>query len=425
MNKLIGVCCMLSMSALTAFAQIPSNWVDCSATLLAGKTQSGDFSSGISGVRCNRLNGDLYMNCIQNGLWKSPDKGLTWTRVDNNTLGGRCETGWGHNQDQNNPVRIAAFSLDGGAGYTVDGVTWKQFAGVGRNWDYGSVDWSSPAAQTIIAAQHESGGLVQASTNGGTSWKLLSIKTPASGIASNAMLGTMNASTFIWNNGTNGINRSTDLGNTWTQVSTINPCTRTPMYFNGKNYLGCETGLLVSTDEGATWQKKGASVSIYQGPFFGADENTMVIVGATGIYKTVDGAATWTKIANLKPNVNQAYTLSSYNYWATYSWDPVNNCVYATAMANHGFRLDLSGTSVLNGPSSERARPGLSIVNSSVRSETPFNAISLFSLSGRLLWQQRLPSSYSARIPMPAGLNRTPFIVRISTEQGFAEDLCR
>jgi len=34
-------------------------------------------------------------------------------------------------------------------------VNWKSFTNLGRNWDYGSVDWSAPEPKSMIAARHE------------------------------------------------------------------------------------------------------------------------------------------------------------------------------------------------------------------------------------------------------------------------------
>jgi photosystem II stability/assembly factor-like uncharacterized protein len=415
---------MLGLAAVAGLAGAADNWVDCSTTLLAGKTGGSFF--GVSGVRCNRLTGgDLYMNVVDNGLFKSTDSGQTWSQVASGKISGRCETGWAHDQDQSDPKRLAVFSLDGAAAYTTDGITWKQFANVNRNWDYGSVDWSDPNAQTIIAAEHENGGKVHASANGGTSWTLLSVITNVSGYP-DAMVGALGQGILIYSTGTNGINRSTDNGATWTQVSSTNVKTRTPVYFNGKHYLGGVIGLLVSTDRGATWERQGNSVSIYQGPFFGDDENTMVVAGMAGIFRTDNGGIAWTKIADLKPNVNQWYKLADVNYWATYAWDPVNNCAYATAMANHAYRLDLAPATTVSGSAAGKVSvSGLTVANGLVRSRAPMSRIEVFSLSGKLLGERTMGPTREAKLPMAQSMGFAPDILRATTTEGSVETLCR
>ena len=60
-------------------------------------------------------------------------------------------------------------------------------------------------------------------------------------------------------------------------------------------------GLWRSADKGATWQPQGAAVKVRLGPFFGADENTMMVVGDDGAHLTKDAGKTWTHVAGLKP----------------------------------------------------------------------------------------------------------------------------
>ena len=72
---------------------------------------------------------------------------------------------------------MASFSLDGSAGWTTDGRNWKRFTSLGRNWDFGSVDWSASFPKTIIAAKHETSppGEVYVTTDGGITWTKLAI----------------------------------------------------------------------------------------------------------------------------------------------------------------------------------------------------------------------------------------------------------
>jgi len=327
---------------LAATARAADTWTDISTPLiesLKSKGQKLAWPGGCSGVVVNRLTGEVVVKVVGGGLWRSSDKGATWQRIDEGTISGRDETGWATSVDQNEPKRMASFSLDGLAGWTADGTHWKSFTNNGRNWDFGSVDWSAASPKTIIVARHETSppGEVDLSTDTGVTWNKIAIN--LSGNPNQvAMVGALDATTLIYSNG-KGIHRSTDTGATWAQVSEANPLTRISVLFRGVHYLGTAAGLLVSKDKGATWQPQGAAVKIRLGPFFGADENTMVVVGDDGAHLTKDAGKTWTRVAGLKP-AQDGYGFAT-NWFGCYSWDPVNNILYASAMGNPAFKLEM------------------------------------------------------------------------------------
>lgn len=316
-------------------------WVDISTPLLAKMTNNGvklGWPGGCSGVVANRLNGDIVIKVVGQGLWRSVDQGANWQRIDNNAVSGRDETGWATSVDQNDPRRMASFSLDGLAGWTTNGTNWKSFANNGRNWDFGSVDWATPSPQTILAAKHETTppGEVDLSTDGGVTWQKLSITLTGKQNAI-SMLGVLDAATFIYCNGS-GIHRSADTGVTWTQVSAANPQTRIPVLFKNAHYLGATNGLLVSKDKGATWQSQGTPVNIWLGPFFGSTEKEMAVIGTDGVNVTRDAGKTWTWVAPLKPK-SAGFSFTP-NWFGCYAWDPIHRVAYVSAMGNPVYKLE-------------------------------------------------------------------------------------
>jgi hypothetical protein len=337
-----GVLFLCWAALLPSRTQAAEKWLDVSGALLGRLTNNGAklaWPGGCSGVVVNRTNGAVTIKVVGLGLWRSSDQGTNWERIDKDVISGRDETGWATSVDQNSPMRMASFSLDGTAGWTTDGTRWKKFTTLGRNWDFGSVDWAAPVPQTIIAAKHETNppGEVYVTQDGGGSWKQISIYLQSHRDRI-SMVGAMNTTTFIYSKG-EGIQRSEDAGVTWKLVSEVNPQTRVPVLFRGVHYLGSTNGLLVSKDLGASWQGHGAAVSIWQGPFFGRDENEMLIVGKEGVFKTINAGQTWKRVADLKGK--ESGFLFVPNWFGSYAWDPVHNILYTSAMGNPVYRLQL------------------------------------------------------------------------------------
>ncbi len=324
---------------------LAADWVDITSPLLTRLTNSGakaDWPGGCAGVVVNRTNGAVTVKVVGLGLWRSPDLGTNWQRVDGNTVSGRDETGWATSVDQNNPGRMSSFALDGAAGWTSDGEHWRRFADLGRNWDYGSVDWSAHEPRTIIGARHETKppGEVYVSTNGGSSWRLMAPHLNEQR-GRPSMVGALAADVLILCKG-NGVERSTDLGETWTRVSDWNALTRIPVYFQGAHYLGGTNGLQVSWDRGATWRPLGSPVPspVWQGPFFGRSAAEILVVSRDGVYFTSDGGAEWKRVAELKSK--EKGFLFTADWFGCYAWDPVNDFLYAAAMGNPVYRLKLA-----------------------------------------------------------------------------------
>ena len=132
----------------------------------------------------------------------------------------------------------------------------------------------------------------------------------------------------------------TDLTDDKLQINFTGFPTSIPIFFNGAYYLGTSTGLLVSQDQGATWQKQGSEVSIWQGPFFGRDERSMLVVGEEHVLVTNDGGTHWKRVAAVKPKADDF--LFTANWFGCYAWDPVNQILYASSMVNPVFKLNLS-----------------------------------------------------------------------------------
>jgi hypothetical protein len=323
-----GVSCLQGEPASAAAND--GGWVDISAKVIQGLASEGKkpgYPGKTAGIAVDRITGDVFMIVPDQGIWKSSDHGDSFTRVDGGKIGGRCETGFALNFDPQGK-RLACFMLDGSAGYTLDGgKTWQAMKGMGRGWDAGSVDWSAGTPTDIFALRHEAGGEVYTSTDMARNWKL-------KGTAF-ASVGIFDARTFVaTKEKQKGILRTTDGGDTWQQVSDLQPGGRDIRIFNNVAYWASPAGLLASKDKGKTWAVQGAAVECSYGPYFGKNEQQIVVVGKKGFFETKDGGATWEQVAPLPPK----FSVQIPGWFLNFGWDPNANIFYASKMNEPAYR---------------------------------------------------------------------------------------
>jgi hypothetical protein len=333
-------------------------WVNISDPTIQKLKDEGKkevWPGGTAGVAADPGTGDVYMIATGYGVWKSSDRGRTFSRVDGGNISGRCETGYALNIDPAGGGRLACFMLDGKGGLTADGgKTWHPFQDVGRNWDYAAVLWpggggdhadrgdantagaDDGGVQHIFAALHESGGKVYASHDAGRSWSHL-FTDPE--FDKTGGLGIFDEKTLVYTRKGKGIQRSTDAGQTWAKVADAEPVGRVVRVHRGVGYWLTTEGLLVSRDQGATWSAQGraAPAATTLGPYLDPKEpNHMVAAGARGIFETTDGGDTWEPVAPLPAG----FTMPKAGWFANVTWDPLHDVVYASQMGKPTFRWE-------------------------------------------------------------------------------------
>ena len=326
----------IQVSAAAGQNAAVSGWVNISDPLVAAVTNLGTaipWPGDTAGVAVDRTSGILYVDVCNVGLWQSTDHGQSFRRVAAGQISGRCEFGYALNCDTAGR-RMACFLLDGKCGMTLDGgLTWQSFTPMGRNWDYGAVDWADPKARAIFAARHESGGEMYVSADAGAHWRFIG-KHPEF-----TSLGIFDARTMVV--GTDaGILRSTDGGEMWTNVSALHPVGRVTVYFRGVTYWLAGEGLISSRDRGATWQRNGAPVNAGWGPLFGKDANHIVVANFQGFLQSADGGKTWRRIAPLPP-FRGGLVPKLPGEFLSIAWDPNADLLYASRMGSGTWRLQL------------------------------------------------------------------------------------
>ncbi len=302
--------------------QVPAEegqWVALWQDAYSGMPNPGLDPERVAAVPAvDRTTGEVYLSFWTYGIWKSTDEGKSFVRVDGKSISGdgcgpiRGASFYIHPEGK----KIAAFNMNnnpGPSGFSTDGgQSWTRFEAVGRNWDFGAIDWES---QLVFAARHEFEAL-HISADAGKTWTQLDRERwPVSG------LGVAGKSLLLAT--AEGIERSEDNGKSWKKISAL-VGTGPTLAFNGKLWWLSEAGkgVLVSTDQGATWEIQGVAApgAVELGPFFGKDENHLVLVGNDGFYETLDGCKTWKLAVAMPPD----FKLSGA------AFDPVHDIFYLT-----------------------------------------------------------------------------------------------
>ena len=314
MNSLLLL--LLSTSLLAA-----AEWVNISDPVTS-QVKPG-YAGPTAGVTVDRRSGDVFMVVNDQGLWRSRDHGATFARVDDQAIGGRCETGWALQPDACGQ-RLFCFMIYGSSALTIDGgKTWTKSKT--SHLDFGAVDWED-SGQRLLALRHESGGVLTTSDDGGATWKDLEKGFSGCGV--------LDRTTFVATKANEpGIFRSTDAGATWTQVATNTPTAGVPVVFKGIGYWPTGKSILISRDKGASWSIPGPAVDASFGPCFGKDENHFVVVGKSGFSEAKDGGKTWQLAAPLPPGFGIGRVGSNY------AWDPNADIFYASTMTKPTFKF--------------------------------------------------------------------------------------
>jgi photosystem II stability/assembly factor-like uncharacterized protein len=303
---------LLIVAALSARAADPPAWTPISQRVTA-EVKPG-YPGKTAGVTVDPQSGDVLMVVPDQGIWKSTDQGQNFERVDDGKIGGRCETGFALSFDPAGK-RLMCFMIYGSSAWTPDGgKTWT--ASKTSHLDFGAVDWAA-GGKCMLALRHESGGQLCCSTDAAATWTNLDKGFSA--------LGIFGEKSFIASKG-KGLLRSTDAGQTWSQVSDAEPVGRVMQVFKGVGYWTTERGLLVSKDQGQTWAVQGTAVSAVFGPYWGSDADHMVVVGNQGFQETRDGGKTWLPAAPLPPGFGVG------SVGPNYAWDAEADIFYASSM---------------------------------------------------------------------------------------------
>jgi hypothetical protein len=248
------------------------------------------------------------------GLWATEDGGTTWTK-----LGAGGGSAMITNRISNivydpadpNIFWEAGIYNGGGVYKTSDsGNTFAQLGSVTHN-DSVSVDLSDPDRKTLIAGPHEQSGHLFRSTDSGATWPDVGSGLPGGGFCTATHI--VDATTFLVGCTSGGIQRSTDSGSTWNQASGSGGVVPQPLIASdGTIYWpGSGGGMYRSTDQGQSFTQV-ANSSVAPGivaPAMNAElpDGRIVIIGTDHLLISDNQGATWQPIGDAMPYPGGGY----------------------------------------------------------------------------------------------------------------------
>jgi hypothetical protein len=271
---------------------------------------------------------DVVITSIaQRGLFAEADGAATWSPLGQGA-GSAAITNRGTMivYDPAKPGTFWESGIYNGAGvYRTDddGATFKALGSVTHTQGLG-VDLSDPARRTLVATVHETTG-VWRSSDGGQTWTDLSAALPPNtGLAGSPLV--FDAQTFLMgSSGADGagVLRTTDGGATW-KLAHKGGVVGVPLVAksDGAIYWVLETGGVIrSTDQGATWTQVARDGSTLPGAgrIVELPDGRLAAVGKAVVIISPDHGATWSAVGPVLPFAPTGLAYSPYRK-AFYAW---------------------------------------------------------------------------------------------------------
>lgn len=280
-----------------------------------------------------------------NGLFSSKDQGNTWQKVADANLNGRHYGGFSFNYDYEHD-RYIIFMIT-----RADSLSATSLLSAGADqgfihfqepqhtkhdaWTWGMPAWSEDTIQIILGKEHHAWTKLWLSQDSGQNWKLLDFESRNPGV--------INDSVFVAGND-DGMYRTTDQGENWQKINIFVVTGKNPIKYHDHFYWTTAQGLISSTDQGKTWKMVGDPLAdALYGPYFGKDQNHMMLVSKDGFFITKDSGKTWEKQLDYfnVPDSNRDGTYNVMHPTNSYGWDWKRNIIYVAGLGGRVYRYRL------------------------------------------------------------------------------------
>lgn len=273
------------------------------------------FSLFALGVGCVQIGGQSSaVSGNDGGVWKSGDKGVTWTQKVLIPTTGTAKKSIG-------PTNVVTFTVDPsdrkavyigtaehGLFYTLDGGdSWLQVAALPGRILSVAVD---PGDKCTVYATLEN--KVQRTTDCARTWSTAYFETRTDKAITALAISPRDGRVIFAGNSAGDLNMSSDGGGSWATVKRFDSEVKKILIVPADTktvYVGTKSsGIWKSKDNGATWTDVSEGIRQYSGSFEYRDlvldlssPDTVLYASQFGILRTTDGGGKWDKIDLLTP----------------------------------------------------------------------------------------------------------------------------
>jgi photosystem II stability/assembly factor-like uncharacterized protein len=317
-----------------------AKWVNVTNNLAGMASECGNLGR----VSAHPTADLLLVGVAKKGLFGSTDGGASWQPLGATgaTITNRISY---VAYDPASPTTFWESGIYNGGGVykTTDGGASFTQVGDVTHCDSVSVDFSDPSRMTLLAGSHEQALKLFRSTDGGAKWEDIGKALPAdSGFCTISTI--LDAKTFLvgcggWYGGKPGIQRTTDGGAVFSQVSDVGVAGQPLRASDGAIYWAGHQagGLYKSTDQGQHFTQVAEEANARSVEPLELPDGRIVTVGGTTLMASADGGTTWQPLADALPFTPSGVTYSALrNAFYVWQWD-CKDVVLPNAIMRFGY----------------------------------------------------------------------------------------
>jgi hypothetical protein len=320
----------------------PAQWVNVTANLAGMPSECGNTEYLTSHPAFDML----ITSVAQHGLWASTNGGTSWTQLWP-TAGANQITNRGTSIlfDPDHTETFWESGIYNGPGVYKTADNGATFAALGdsHHIDSVSVDFTDPQRMTILAGGHEQKQTLYRSTDGGNTWTNVGVNLPSgTDFCTTALV--LDAQTHLvgcsgYAGGIDGVFRTTDGGKTWSPRTTLSASGLPLWASDGTIYwsLLYNHGLIKSTDQGNSWTQTVQYGTLNTGHPIELPDGRIVAIGPMTLMISSDKGVTFKALGTAMPFAPNSIAYSPYRNAFYIEQFDCNNQVLADAISRYGF----------------------------------------------------------------------------------------